>query len=345
MAWIDKIFSLILLSLFWGLQLVAAEHVKYADEVSGSFARQVEKEYGFFHMGGGGSMPHDVQTIDVAFSTSRKMTIEEARQIQVCLTKQLHQMINAYEKLRPFLREYPFPYERICVSISSLDSFGNYFSDGSVSLAFTAKGNICYNASDSVSGSLETILREPFGEAVTIVENSSDPKRGLFSHTSPPYEGQIEALFDRYANEMRKKFGLVCVNRGGKLANGIEEVGFSFSCSKKLRLDSARAIEVEATEKLVEMLNADEALRPYLKGYPFYASQTRMQIEFQNYQGDHYPNGNVATVLHENGKLLYETLEPPPKDDDAFNLRFLAEETYEEARQKVVKPPLRSSAH
>ncbi|MES2122637.1 MAG: hypothetical protein V4492_07680 [Chlamydiota bacterium] len=285
-------------------------------------------------------MPHDVEQVDVYFSTSRKMTLDEAREIEVHLVTKLLQMINQHEQLRPFLREYPFTPERICVRVTGLDQNGKHFSDGSVAFVFLSRGRVFYDTYDVISG-LEDFYDEPFVEAVKIVENSSDSKRGLFSHTAPSYETQIESLLDRYSNEMRKKFGLVCVNRGGKLADGIEEVGFSFICSKKLRLESARAIEIEATEKLVEMINADETLRTHLKGYPFSASQTRMQIEFQNYQGDHYPNGNVATVLHENGKLLYETLEPPPKDDDAFNLRFLAEESYEEAKMKVMKPLLK----
>lgn len=328
--------------IFLGAQLESKEYVKYVSDVTASFAREIEAEFNFYCCGDGGSMPNDVEEIDVSFITERKMTLEEAREVEVYMVTRFLELINAHEKLRPFLREYPFSPQRVSVSVSGRDHTDRHFSDGSVASVFLCKGNLCYYSCDPVSGHLKSLQKEPFVEAVKIVENSKDPKRGLLSHTSTPYESQLENFFDQYTKEMGKKHGLVCVRRGGKLANGIEEVGLKFNCSKKLPLERARVLEIEATERLVEMINANEAFRPYLKEYPFSVERTRMEIEFKNHQDDHYPNGNVAEVTHENGKLTYTTLElPPTPGEEPFNLKPLAQETYEEAKRAVVKPPLK----
>lgn len=321
---------------FQGVQLEGKEYLKYIKEIKDIFARQIEETYQFDYIGGGGSMRNDVEKVDVFFTTERKMTLNEAREIEVYMLKRLMELINGDEKLRPFLREYPFPSNRICIRVTGLDRTGSHFNDGSVCYVFSCKGNLYYNYCDPISGNLIDLHEEPFSDAVKIVGASKDPKRGLYSHVAPPYEGQLEAFFSQYQKEMKKKWGLNCTGCGGKLANGIEEIGVKFCSFKKLSIDKAREIEVQATERLLEMINANEALRPYLKEYPFPVSSMRMQIAFKKSKDDYYPNGNVATVTSENGMLTYKTLEPmDPEYHMAVSLKPLAEESYDDAKKTV----------
>ena len=83
------------------------EYLIYVNEVTRQFEKEMQKEFGLLCIGSGGSMPHDVEEIDVRFAAYRKATIEQARILVVLATQKLLKMINNHKKIRPFLREYP----------------------------------------------------------------------------------------------------------------------------------------------------------------------------------------------------------------------------------------------
>ena len=150
-----------------------ADYCVYASEVTSLFLDQVHKEYGFICTGSGGSMPHDIEKITVFLTAYRRATIDEARELQVTLTEKFAQIINTHEKIRPFLREYPFPSNRADVSIS----FENpkikkraQLADDEVTFVFQARGRIFYQADNPKSRYLYDDLKdEPYEEARAIV--------------------------------------------------------------------------------------------------------------------------------------------------------------------------------
>ena len=93
-------------------------YTQYAVEIIRSFSKQVKKEFGFECAGSGGEMPFDVEKIDVIFVVYQDATVQQARELEVKLTEKFAQAINAHEKIKPFLRENPFPARRACVSLS-----------------------------------------------------------------------------------------------------------------------------------------------------------------------------------------------------------------------------------
>jgi|JI9StandDraft_1071089.scaffolds.fasta_scaffold26949_4 hypothetical protein len=145
--------------------LYGAAYDKYVDEIVSSFVKDVQKEYGLVCYGSGGRMPRDVETIKLCFNAYQRATIDEAREMIVALKTKLVQRVNAHEKSRPFLREYPFTCHGADISIAFHKSKReSYYLDGSVALVCSAKlgKNIAYEAAELqkrvLLGTINTLL-------------------------------------------------------------------------------------------------------------------------------------------------------------------------------------------
>ena len=97
---------------------------KYVREVTNTFIKIAKKEFGLRCGATGGAMPFDVESICVFLNTNQKGTIEEGRELFVKLKEKFVEVINNHEKLRPFLREYPFTPARAEILLSFCDEKG-----------------------------------------------------------------------------------------------------------------------------------------------------------------------------------------------------------------------------
>jgi hypothetical protein len=170
------------------------EYLKYINQITDAFAKDMEKKYGLLCTGSGGSMPHDVEEIELSFVAYQKVTIEEVRRMEVDGIQNLLSRINAHEKIRPYLREYPFDSNRVGMSVAFYKANGERPHDGSIALAFLAKNKIFYEVAEMrkemsfpsgdfrdennpvyyppkerIVERLETVFEEPFEDAVKIV--------------------------------------------------------------------------------------------------------------------------------------------------------------------------------
>lgn len=151
------------------------EYTQFVAEVTSTFLKEVYKEYGFRCGASGGCMPYDVEEISVKLLANQKATVEQARELEVRLTERFLQIINAHEKIRPFLREYPFPSGRVDVGISfrgkkKLPSN----TDKDVLFVFQARNRIYYQAENPDNPYVyKDIKDEPYEEALKIVQNNS----------------------------------------------------------------------------------------------------------------------------------------------------------------------------
>jgi hypothetical protein len=168
-------FAVIVLTLFMGLKVNGKEdespvYLRYVAEVTSSFLKEMHKEYGFECGASGGSMPHDVEEILVQLVTYRRATIEQARELEVKATERFAQIINAHEKIKPFLREVPFPAGRACVTIAFRKKKNAPAAENDVSFVCHAKNRIYYlahNPNNPYVG--KDIKDEPYEEALKIV--------------------------------------------------------------------------------------------------------------------------------------------------------------------------------
>src|SRR5271154_3345028 len=85
-----------------------APYFKYVDEIVKDYLYEMQKDFGLVCAGRGGCMATRVESIDIFFDVYRKGSLEEARELFVKAQTRLVEKVNAHEKIRPFLKEYPF---------------------------------------------------------------------------------------------------------------------------------------------------------------------------------------------------------------------------------------------
>ncbi len=144
---------------------------QYVNELIRDFEKIVGKEFGIKASGSGAGMPYDVERIEVNFSVYKKGTIEEARELMVNLKERLAEVVNQNEKLRPYLREYPFSPLRANIHLRFYGNKGRSCTDGSI--AFVGVGrekNVYYSVENPKNHQLDDVFEEPYEEAVKIVK-------------------------------------------------------------------------------------------------------------------------------------------------------------------------------
>lgn len=146
-------------------------YLKYADQIIREFEKESAKEFKLVCSGNGGGMAHDVEEISVDFFAYRTATIEEARALEVAMTEKLLKKINENEKIRPFLREYPFKPERATVSVSFHKRDGSSYTDGSVAQVFQVKNRIFYSGAYPETEDYYDLLEEPYEDALKLVKH------------------------------------------------------------------------------------------------------------------------------------------------------------------------------
>jgi hypothetical protein len=153
-----------------GMARESPVYVRYSNEITHVFVKEIKKEYGLVCIGSGGGMPHDVEEISVDFIAYKKAAVEDARILEVNSTEKFLKIINSHEKIRPFLREFPFKAERAIVTIAFRKSDNSVYTDGSVVHVFQARNNIFYYSEDKTTGNRILLLKEPYETALKIVQ-------------------------------------------------------------------------------------------------------------------------------------------------------------------------------
>lgn len=168
-------------------------------------------------------------------------------------------------------------------------------------------------------------------------------------------EREINFIIYNFAEEMCKKYQLYCVGEGGNLNDGIHNIDVIFKAYRRLSLDEARMLEVNVIERLLELINHNEKIRPYLSEYPFTVSRVMVSISVEMPNGDRPIDGSIAYIFTAKNKIFFDAAKletyttQPPIDASGKGLGFkfvpqtiteavlvpLYEEPYEEALRIV----------
>lgn len=154
---------------FLSLSAEEFDYRAHADKITQRFIAEMKQEFSLDCDGMGGSMPDDLQSIEVSFVAYRKGSIEEAREIEVKAIQRLTALINEDEKLQPYLRTVPFPTRGIEISLS-FDQRNGAFYPG-LSFISHINGILRYKKNDPKTDRFVLIHQESFEEAVKILES------------------------------------------------------------------------------------------------------------------------------------------------------------------------------
>ena len=129
----------------------------------------ISKKNYLFYYGIGGSMMHNVKSMEITLNMKKFCKIGEARKLIVDYSQEYLRRINNNKKLLPYLDKYPFTYEDIKIDVSFSDKNANPPNDEYIVLSFLKDGYIYYFKSNPFSIRYDLIQSEPFEEAVKIV--------------------------------------------------------------------------------------------------------------------------------------------------------------------------------
>ena len=314
-------------------------HIQYAKELTNTLIPLIERDFDLSCCGDGGAMADRISEVSLRFSTPRRATIQEARELEVRCIQRVLDAFNHCEKIRPYLAEYPFTAKNVDVMISFETNYGPY-SDETVYFLFQAKNKLYYYKHDPIKYDSAVLFEEPYPEALKIVQNSGLPDSAFRTHAKKPYEDALDAFFMSFIREAHNKWGLVCMSPGGDMKDGIKRFDFSFLSKKKTTVEQARKLMVGLTEMLVAKINKDEKLRPYLDTYPFPVDQTQIYLRFQKSDTEDFEDGSLYCVTRtKDNNVRYERRDIYV-EGKAFNcaLFLMKEETYDESLQ-IFHPP------
>lgn len=140
----------------------------------------------------------------------------------------------------------------------------------------------------------------------------------------------LDQIFKSVAKEIEKEFKITCIGHGGRAPDKIEQVDLDFISYKNTSIDQARIMEVKATEKLLQALNSNESIKPFLADYPFKTNRANILISFSDENDDYFPDNGLALVFQAKDKVYYETYDPLTD-----RLKNIKQEPYEEALKIV----------
>ncbi|MCP5506170.1 MAG: hypothetical protein H7A38_04740 [Chlamydiales bacterium] len=170
------------------------EYLVLVDEITSAFTQEMKQKYGLHCWASGGRMPYDVEELDLSFSIQGPFTIEEARRLEVQAITKLLDLVNQHEKIRPYLREYPFKSDRVCISISFPTQTGERPLDGSVASVLNARNKVIYKKAAIVMTKPHphTDIRDPNNPKTEMI--GGGPKVKLITIKEEPYEDALNIV-------------------------------------------------------------------------------------------------------------------------------------------------------
>ncbi|MCH9811760.1 hypothetical protein K0U07_03240 [bacterium] len=138
---------------------------KYVNEITAAFIKDAKKKYGAKATGSGGRMPWDVVRFGADFSLQMHAEKEQAKDILFDLMQMLVKRVNEHEKIRPYLREYPFPMKSASIAVSFLKDKFDPYKDGSITTTtVSTKNELVFYSYDPTNLKKEIRKVEPFIE-------------------------------------------------------------------------------------------------------------------------------------------------------------------------------------
>jgi len=143
-------------------------------------------------------------------------------------------------------------------------------------------------------------------------------------------EKYVYQLIDIFSVEMRNQYNCLSSGSGASMPHDIQKITVDFILYQPATIEKARELEIKATERFVEIINAHEGIRPYLRDYPWDHKRADVMISFRQENGDNYPDG-IRLVLQAKDQVVYFGPSQDPSDIDP-----LKKESYEEAKALVL---------
>jgi len=153
-----------------------------------------------------------------------------------------------------------------------------------------------------------------------------------FRYKESDYCKIADQIVNNYVREFATPRGLELYGYGGAMMNDIQKIELDFFCFEALNVDNARILYVEMMEELLNRINRHKKIHPYLHAFPFVEGNIKLMISFIGSKERDIDEGCVALMsIAKEHKVYFAAYDKEKKD-----YYDLCEESYEEARRKVI---------
>jgi hypothetical protein len=121
----------------------------------------------------------------------------------------------------------------------------------------------------------------------------------------------------------------------GQMLYDVERLGLSFYYYKPIDIVEGRKLLVQAVNAMLNEINQDERIQPYLYRRPFLARNIQIDIYLHKPDGNWVDPGDLWIIEAEGGYLHYKADHPTTK-----RLVTVYKETFDEALARIADPSL-----
>ena len=146
---------------------------------------------------------------------------------------------------------------------------------------------------------------------------------------SRPSDSQlVDKILKTVATKMKIETGLIPCGTTAQMLNQIQTIGLLFDYHQPLTVEEGRELVIKAAEKLLQEINMNKQIHPYLSHFPFSPKNVVIKIYVQQPNGSGFGHDQVCVFSLRNAVIDYkiELSEPP-------FIQTIHSETYEEALQ------------
>lgn len=166
---------------------------------------------------------------------------------------------------------------------------------------------------------------------------------GLGACRSDPSRTQVTTEKQQVVNEIRRSValqlknttGLRPIGTMGQMLRQVEKLGLSFQCSKPLGIVEGRKLLLQAVNAMLDEVNQNAKIRPYLYAYPFLPMDVEMEIFIRNPDGGDVPDGALCLVVAQDASLEYKIYNSTRR-----GFITVYKETFDQALERFADPSL-----
>ena len=141
---------------------------KLANEIRKKVAFQLKAEKDLIPSGSGGQMMDEIKMLALSFDYYKPIDIDKGRKLLIEAVHEFVAAVNADERIRPYLGNYPFESRNIEIRIFLRNPNGSNPALGKLSVLSAIEDILEFDTHDPKTGRLTTLYTETFEEAVRV---------------------------------------------------------------------------------------------------------------------------------------------------------------------------------
>ena len=146
----------------------------------------------------------------------------------------------------------------------------------------------------------------------------------------------VHKILEESANVIENKYGINVCGEGVAMPGGnIKEFSLSFDTRVPYEKQRLRELLIASAHELLNAINTNEGIRPYLKKYPFTVDNVQIIIFNHEKNGREVVDPGISVADIDRDGLTYSGVDP----DNHFRYKSEFRETYKEALKLVKGQP------